>query len=68
MQELMGLFSELEDPRSGNARRHDFMELLFIALILCAQRRHHVWTWRCLPGCVRISQEIHQDGEWPALS
>ena len=32
MQELMGLFSDLEDPRCGNAKRHDFMELLFIAL------------------------------------
>ena len=32
MQMLSELFSDLEDPRCGNAKRHDFMELLFIAL------------------------------------
>ena len=32
MQEVAGSFSELEDPRCGNAKRHDFSELLFIAL------------------------------------
>ena len=32
MQMLSGLFSDLEDPHCGNAKRHDFMELLCIAL------------------------------------
>ncbi len=32
MQEVVDLFSDLEDPRCGNAKRHDFSELLFIAL------------------------------------
>ncbi len=29
------IFSRLEDPRTGNARRHDFLELLMIALCSC---------------------------------
>jgi len=29
------IFSRLKDPRTGNARRHDFLELLMIALCSC---------------------------------
>ena len=29
------IFSRLEDPRTGNARRHDLCELLVIALCSC---------------------------------
>ena len=28
-------FGELDDPRTGNARRHDLVELLFISLLAC---------------------------------
>jgi hypothetical protein len=35
MEGFSGIFSRLEDPRTGNARRHDFCELLMIALCSC---------------------------------
>ena len=33
MQEILSIFQEVEDPRSGNAKRHDLNELLTIALL-----------------------------------
>lgn len=37
METFTSCFSAVEDPRSGNARRHDLLELLFVALaaVLC---------------------------------
>lgn len=37
MEEFSTVFSDLEDPRTGNAKRHDLLEMLLIALctILC---------------------------------
>jgi predicted transposase YbfD/YdcC len=35
MEGFSGIFSQLEDPRTGNARRHDLFELLVIALCSC---------------------------------
>ena len=37
MEQFVACFEELEDPRTGNAGRHDFYELLIIALctVLC---------------------------------
>ena len=37
METFKTCFSAVEDPRSGNARRHDLLELLFVALaaVLC---------------------------------
>src|SRR5260370_25191171 len=37
MDRFRDCFSEVEDPRSGNARRHDLAEILVIALctVLC---------------------------------
>ena len=33
MQELLSIFQEVEDPRSGNAKRHDLHEMLVMALL-----------------------------------
>ena len=33
MREILSIFQEVEDPRSGNAKRHDLNELLTIALL-----------------------------------
>ena len=33
MQELLSIFQEVEDPRRGNAKRHDLHEMLVIALL-----------------------------------
>ena len=35
MEGFSGIFSQVEDPRTGNARRHDLCELLVIALCSC---------------------------------
>ena len=37
METFTACFSSVEDPRAGNARRHDLMDLLFVALaaVLC---------------------------------
>ena len=35
MEGFRECFGELEDPRKGNARRHDLVELLFISLWAC---------------------------------
>jgi hypothetical protein len=35
MEGFSGIFSQLEDPRTGNARRHDLCEVLVIALCSC---------------------------------
>ncbi len=35
MEGFSGIFSPLQDPRTGNARRHDLRELLVIALCSC---------------------------------
>ena len=33
MRELLSIFQEVEDPRRGNAKRHDLHEMLVIALL-----------------------------------
>ena len=33
MQELLSIFQQVEDPRTGNAKRHDLHEMLVIALL-----------------------------------
>ena len=33
MRELLFVFQEVEDPRRGNAKRHDLHEMLLIALL-----------------------------------
>ena len=33
MREIPSVFEDVEDPRSGNARRHDLHEVLTIALL-----------------------------------
>ena len=33
MREILSIFQDVEDPRSGNARRHDLHEVLTIALL-----------------------------------
>ena len=33
MQELLSIFQDVEDPRTGNAKRHDLHEMLAIALL-----------------------------------
>ena len=33
MRELLLIFQEVEDPRRGNAKRHDLHEMLLIALL-----------------------------------
>ena len=33
MRELLVVFQEVEDPRRGNAKRHDLHEMLVIALL-----------------------------------
>src|SRR3712207_5487413 len=37
MQEFRAVFEDLEDPRTGNAKRHDLLEILLMALctVLC---------------------------------
>ena len=37
MEEFEGVFAGLEDPRTGNAKRHELLEILVIALctVLC---------------------------------
>lgn len=35
MEGFRECFAELEDPRTGNATRHDLVELLFISLLAC---------------------------------
>ena len=35
MEGFSGIFSQLKDPRTGNARRHDLCEVLMIALCSC---------------------------------
>src|SRR5271157_6395134 len=35
MEWFSGIFLQLKDPRTGNARRHDLCELLVIALCSC---------------------------------
>ena len=42
MEGFSGIFSQLEDPRTGNARRHDLCEVLVIALCSCLLRRDNV--------------------------
>ena len=34
MEKFRQLFNEVEDPRTGNATRHDFCEMLMIAVFL----------------------------------
>ena len=48
MENLDEVFEELEDPRTGNAKRHLLHEILIIALcaVLCGGETAP--TWRCL--------------------
>jgi hypothetical protein len=45
MDEVEDIFDELEDPRTGNAKRHPLHEIVLIArcTVLCGGER----TWRC---------------------
>ena len=43
LDQILGAFTELEDPRKSNATRHLFSELLFISLsaIICGAEGFH---------------------------
>jgi hypothetical protein len=44
MEGFSGIFSQLEDPGTGNARRHDLCEVLVIALCSCEEARAYLQT------------------------
>src|ERR1039458_9802604 len=55
-------FSGVEDPRTGNARRHDLQELLLIALctVLCGGE-----SFSPLPGLWFATNAIVSSSAWP---
>jgi hypothetical protein len=51
VEQFVACWDELDDPRTGNAARHDFNELLIIAFCaVCYAEDRARLTWCCLPG------------------
>ena len=50
MEGLADCFEDLADPRTGNARRHDLVEIMAIALALCFAAGKMRGTWCCSDG------------------
>ncbi len=50
MDEIVEVFEDLDDPRTGNAKRHLLHEILIIALctVLCGGET--AAAWRCSGG------------------
>ena len=48
MEDVEEIFEELEDPRTGNAKRHVLHEILVIACARFCAAGRPVPTWRCL--------------------
>ena len=46
MRELLSVFQEVEDPRRGNAKRHDLHDMLAISLLSMLTADARAWTWR----------------------
>ena len=81
MRELLVVFQEVEDPRRGNAKRHDLHEMLVIALLstltggrACVEMEDYGCAAERLAAGVSDAEEEHspmfgtaQSANWSAI-